>query len=132
MDNPAVDEILSRTISIKDCNESAAIVSNIFKNFGRPENERRIVAVDLEGTHLDKIALVQVKTLEDKIYLFRTGMNPDLFQKGRLTELFESPEVLKVMHGSFSDCQALYKTGIIISNLYDTALAHKVRIHDIS
>ncbi len=33
---------------------------------------------------------------------------------------------LQVMHGARSDCQALYKTGIKLTHVFDTCMAHKV------
>jgi ribonuclease D len=79
-----------------------------------------------QGTNLPTLGLIQVKTSEDNIYLFRTGINQRLFTYGGLKGLFEDDNILKVFHASAGDCLAIYREGIALWGLYDTALAQKV------
>ena len=60
-------------------------------------------------------------TNQNNVFLSRTGVNPDLFWKGKLSEVFESPHVLKIMHASTNDCFSLYRDGVKVWNVYDTA-----------
>ena len=72
------------------------------------------------------LGLVQIKTQEGLIYIFRTGRNKKLLYEGGLKYLFEDQNLLKVMHASSSDCGSIYKEGVRMWGLFDTALAHKV------
>ena len=58
--------------------------------------------------------------------LFRTGINPDLVDKGGIKELLENPFVLKVMHGASTDVLAAYKIGVRLWNHFDLGLAHEI------
>ena len=75
---------------------------------------------------LPTLGLVQVKTSEGQIYLFRTGLNRRLFTSGGLKELFENGNILKVFHASTCDCLGIIREGVHMWGLFDTALAHKV------
>jgi ribonuclease D len=79
-----------------------------------------------QGTTLPTLGLIQIKTSEGLIYLFRTGRNRRLFTSGGLKELLENGNILKVIHASTGDCLGIYREGIHMWGLYDTALAHKV------
>lgn len=65
----AVDEehkrsIMSKVTTVTSDEESAQIVDHILKL-------KSPIGVDVEGTHLPHLGLVQVKTVEGNIYLFR-------------------------------------------------------------
>lgn len=75
---------------------------------------------------LPTLGLVQIKTSGGEIYLFRTGLNRRLLTSGGLKELFENGNILKVFHASTCDCLGIYREGIALWGLYDTAVAHKV------
>ena len=75
---------------------------------------------------LPTLGLIQIKTSEGQIYLFRTGRNRKLYTSGRLKEVFENSNIIKVFHASSVDCMGIYREGIRMWGLYDTALAHKV------
>ena len=40
--------------------------------------------------------------------------------------MYEDHSIMKIMHGANGDCQAVYKSGVKMVNLYDTAIAHAV------
>ena len=69
---------------------------------------------------------VQIADFQDNIYLFRTGINKNLFDKGGLKSLFQNPHVTKVMHAATIDCLSLHQAGIHMESLFDTSLAHAV------
>ena len=115
----ARDDLLSRTKIITDEKECSEVISHML-------HRKAPIAVDTEGVQLPTLGLIQVRTEDRNVYLFRTGRNRSLLTKGRLKELMESPDVLKVMHACSGDILAVYKEGIRLWNLYDTALAHKV------
>ncbi len=85
------EDIFRRTSIISQIDDCARIVEKI-----RGAKPVRPVAVDLEGIHLKNISLVQIKTHDDRIYLFRTGLNPELFTKGGIKDLLEDHAVIKV------------------------------------
>ena len=72
------------------------------------------------------VGLVQVKTTEGTIYLFRTGRNDRLMVQGRLGELLESNSILKIMHACCGDILSVYKENVAMWKVYDTALAYNM------
>ena len=119
MDNPVVKEILDNSVEVVDERESAVIVSKILA-MGKP------IGVDMEGHHHSVVQLVQIKAADDQIYLFRTGINPKLVHEGKLKKLLENRNIVKVLHAGAGDCMEIYKDGVKMENVYDTALAHGV------
>ena len=119
MDNPVVKEILDNTVEVVDERESAVIVSKILA-MGKP------IGVDMEGHNHSVVQLVQIKAADDQIYLFRTGINPKLIHEGKLKNLLENRNIVKVLHAGAGDCMEIYKDGVKMENVYDTALAHGV------
>lgn len=55
---------MSKVTTVTSDEESAQIVDHILKL-------KSPIGVDVEGTHLPHLGLVQVKTVEGNIYLFR-------------------------------------------------------------
>ena len=52
---------------------------------------------------------------------FRTGINKDLYRGGGLADVLESPSVLKILHAATLDCQSVYRDGVRMWNIFDTA-----------
>ena len=102
--------------------ESAAAVDHMLRR-------REPIAVDMEGVQSNPTGLVQVRMRGGPIYLFRTGYNPRLLHEGRIKELLQSADVLKVMHASTSDCIGIGEDGVRMWGLYDTAIAENVIQH---
>lgn len=119
MREASVQNVLQRTRIIEDEKESADIVSQI-RNIGLP------IGVDMEGHHGKTVGLVQVKSADGAIYLFRTGANSEILGKGQLKALLEDSEIVKVFHGGVGDAIVIYKCGVKMVNIYDTALAQLV------
>ena len=58
-----------------------------------------VVAMDAEGVQLGKdgpMTLLQIGTMDGKVFLFDVQENRDIFTDGRLAEVLESSQVLKV------------------------------------
>ena len=83
--------------------------------------DARPLGVDMEGVTSATTGLVQVIDTDRNISLFRTGINPDLFGAGGLAEMLESPSVLKIMHAATMDAQSVYRGGVRMWNIFDTA-----------
>ena len=116
------DEIMSRVKIVENEVDSAEIVERIFR-------ARMPIGVDMEGIQLPKLGLVQVKAPDKNIYLFRTGINPNLFQQGGLKRLLEDRRIVKIIHASAGDCIAIYKEKVRLWPLYDTCIAHRIINH---
>lgn len=61
------------------------------------------IAMDAEGVNLGKegpLTLLQIGTVDDKVYLFDIESNKDLFRKGHLEDLLQSEETVKVKNNS--------------------------------
>ena len=114
-----VKEVLNRTQVIDNEKDSAAIVEKILR-YKKP------IAVDMEGHHFDVVQLIQIKVSDENIYIFRPGVNRRLLVEGNLKNLLESSSILKIFHGGINDCIEVLKSGVKISNIYDTALAHNI------
>jgi hypothetical protein len=119
MQQESVKEILYRTNIIDDEQESIKIIDKILKM-------KKPIGIDMEGHHFSRVQLVQIKTDDGKIYLLRTGMNPKIIYEGKLKRLLEDETVMKVFHAGTGDCMAVYKLGVQMVNIYDTAIAHSV------
>ncbi len=113
-------DVLSRTRVVTSESECREVSDRLLR-------ERRPIAVDMEGVQLDRLGMVQVRTAGGQIYLFRTGRNPALLgPEGGLGEVLADGGITKVMHGASGDCIAIYKEGVKMWGLYDTAIAHRV------
>ena len=86
----SIKEILQRTTVIDDERDSAYIVDSL-RRIGLP------IGVDMEGHHGSIVGLVQVKSSDGAIYLFRTGANPKILVEGKLKTLLEDSAILKVL-----------------------------------
>lgn len=61
------------------------------------------IAMDAEGVNLGKhgpLTLLQIGTIENKVYLFDIASNKDLFKEGRLGDLLQSEKTVKVNYFS--------------------------------
>ena len=68
----------------------------IFFNEGDTKDEN-MLQILLQGVQLPVLGLIQVKTVQNDIFIFRTGRNQKLFVEGRLKNLFEDQNILKVL-----------------------------------
>ncbi|XP_063418042.1 piRNA biogenesis protein EXD1-like [Mytilus trossulus] len=82
------------------------------------------IALDAEGINLGKdgpLTLLQIGTVDDKVYLFDIETNKDLFRKGKLEDILQSDKLVKVIHACAGDSAALYhQFGIKLKNVFDT------------
>ncbi|CAC5391152.1 EXD1 [Mytilus coruscus] len=79
------------------------------------------IAMDAEGINLGKdgpLTLLQIGTVDDKVYLFDIASNKDLFKKGKLKDILQSENLVKVIHSCAGDSAALYhQFGIKLKNV---------------
>ncbi len=84
------------------------------------------MGLDAEGLQLERLGLVQARAADGAVYLVRTGTDHGLLED--LRPLLESPSPEKVVHAAAGDARALWTRGVRLWGLYDTAVAHKVRL----
>ncbi|XP_064486922.1 egalitarian protein homolog [Ornithodoros turicata] len=88
------------------------------------------VAVDAEGVNLGPkgpVTLLQAGTATGEVYIFDLQSTPQLMNEGKLKDLLESTNVVKVMHDCRNDSVALAQQfGIQLRNVFDTQAAHAV------
>ncbi|XP_063418041.1 uncharacterized protein LOC134700595 [Mytilus trossulus] len=88
------------------------------------------IAMDAEGINLGKdgpLTLLQIGTVDDKVYLFDIASNRDLFRNGKLKDILQSENLVKVIHSCSGDSAALYhQFGVRLNNVFDTQVAHLV------
>ncbi|CAG2215983.1 EGL [Mytilus edulis] len=93
-------------------------------------SEFDFIALDAEGINLGKdgpLTLLQIGTVDDKVYLFDIETNKNLFRKGKLKDLLQSEKPVKVIHSCAGDSAALYhQFGIKLTNVFDTQASHLV------
>ncbi|KAK7476797.1 hypothetical protein BaRGS_00031958 [Batillaria attramentaria] len=86
-----------------------------------------VVAADAEGINMTKtgpLTLLQIGTERGHVYLFDVKREPRMFKEGGLKRLLESESVVKVMHSSKNDGDALYwQHGVELRGVFDTQLA---------
>ncbi|XP_070558747.1 egalitarian protein homolog [Ptychodera flava] len=93
----------------------------------------KVIGVDCEGECLGitgRLTLVQISTVQGDVFLIDIIADRDkhaMFYLGRLKELLESPDVVKVFHNCRSDSAALYcQFGVTLRNVFDTECAYQV------
>ncbi|XP_071491336.1 uncharacterized protein [Diadema antillarum] len=88
-----------------------------------------IVAVDCEGLNFGDpdrtITLLQLATMDGRVFIFDIKKNPDLLQSGKLKQLLEDPNTIKVIHDCRNDSAALRANfGIKLAGVFDTSVAY--------
>ena len=122
LQSAACQDILARTRVVVETEDCQREVGRIMAAGG-------LVGVDFEGVAASKMtSLVQISDLQGRITMFRTGVNPDLFFRGGLADILQSQEIIKIIHGSSSDCLSLYKDNVKLWNIFDTAGQSKTKV----
>ncbi|XP_072181591.1 uncharacterized protein [Diadema setosum] len=88
----------------------------------------KVVAVDCEGVNFGRpdrtITLLQLATMDGCVFIFDIKKNPDLLQSGKLKQLLEDPNTIKVIHDCRGDSAALRANfGINLAGVFDTSIA---------
>ena len=122
------EEVLSRVTQVREVEKCREITTNLIQY-----HKNTPIAVDVEGVMSSLPTSIQIRDSSRNIYIFRVGLNPDLFDaQSGLKQLFQDPEVIKVMHGSTNDISALYRANLKIWGVYDTAMAHYVHQYQVA
>jgi len=107
-------------VNIRECQ---MLVEDVLQS-GQP------IGLDGEGVNLGpkgKLTLVQISTMSGQVFIFDVQTNPGLFIQGRLADLLQSENIVKVIHDCRNDSAALYfQHGITLKNVFDTQAAHAV------
>nr|XP_054750667.1 uncharacterized protein LOC129256509 [Lytechinus pictus] len=125
---------LSECRVIKTVRDGYAVLKPLLETAERlhdtGSNPGLVVALDCEGCSLSKtgrLTLVQLATMEGKVYLFDVFRCPYIFEDGLLAELLQSDAILKVIHDCRKDAAALFhQYGITLTNTFDTSIAYAV------
>ena len=113
------DDVLNRVEIVTDPDRSAEICRHYAQQCDA-------LAMDMEGNTLPKLGLLQVKDRSGQIKLFRTGIEPRLWNEGGLKALMENIGITKVFHGAATDLRAAVNQRVWIWGVYDTDKAHHV------
>ena len=95
-----------------------------------------VLAVDLEYSHADRcsrpgedsnwviLAIIQVSTHKSDYIFDCYNLREQIRSEGDLRQIFASPQIIKIMHGSDTDLKYLVADlNIVTVNLFDTARA---------
>ncbi|HPP08357.1 MAG TPA: HRDC domain-containing protein [bacterium] len=111
------------TVASSDAADFIDKEKDLIKLVERLKKEEEI-AFDIEGNSLysyhSKICLIQISTRSENFIIDPLKIKDTSI----LNEIFTSPYIVKVLHGSGYDIQMLYhQSGIVIKNLFDTQIA---------
>ncbi|XP_014676793.1 PREDICTED: uncharacterized protein LOC106816686 [Priapulus caudatus] len=90
--------------------------------------KEKVLAVDAEGLNLRvecMMTLLQIGTLDGRVFLFDIQANKDLVMKSSLSSILSSQDTVKIFHDCRCDSAALYyQFGIELKNVFDTQVAY--------
>ncbi|XP_062573441.1 uncharacterized protein LOC134263350 [Saccostrea cucullata] len=114
----------------------ANILPEVIKDIGRCRevvdilSREEVLAMDCEGISLGAegpLTLLQIGTYSGQVYLFDILLNQDLLKRGRLRELVESKNIVKVIQSCSNDSAALhFQFNVTLQNVFDTQVANLV------
>ncbi|XP_013794505.1 uncharacterized protein LOC106478500 [Limulus polyphemus] len=117
-------QMMKNTKMITKVKEGLTVVQQILSS------GQEAVAVDVEGVNLGPsgpLTLVQLGTMDKKVYIFDLLSSPQLMVEGGLKELLQSENIFKVVHDCRNDSGAFYhQFGVIMKNVFDMQAAHAV------
>ncbi|XP_046328667.2 piRNA biogenesis protein EXD1-like [Haliotis rufescens] len=93
-----------------------------------------VVGVSCKGANAGgkgTIYLVAVATLQGDVYAFDVRRDKNIILDGGLVRLFQSTDVIKVIHDCAADAAALHRGfGVTLSNVFDTQVAQRVQMEE--
>lgn len=88
-------------------------------------NDAKRIAFDCEGVNLSRLGSLEIISIcfpDMEIFLVDFGNNPCPKIREKVKEIFESSEVVKIIHDCRMDCDALFHLhGIKVNNVHDTS-----------
>lgn len=118
-----IDDAMSRVVEVV---ESVRACERALRRLSKEP----IVAADGEGINLSRtgpLTLLQIGTASGRVYLFDILREPRMFSDGGLGEFLENESIVKVMHSSKNDGEALFwQFGVTLREVFDTQVAQMI------
>ncbi|KOB76370.1 Egalitarian [Operophtera brumata] len=120
-------KVLQCTTVIANVRDCAALMESIMLP---KRNSKSIVSFDCEGINLGLkgvLTLCQIATMNGEVYILDILACPSMVIEGKIKELLESENVVKVIHDCRNDSVNLHNQfEIVLKNVFDTQAAHAV------
>lgn len=120
-------KVLQCTTVIASARECSTLIDSIM-NVKR--NGKSIVSFDCEGINLGLkgvLTLCQIATMNGEVYILDIMACPSMVVEGKIKELLESENVIKIIHDCRNDSVNLQNQfEITLKNVFDTQAAHAV------
>lgn len=120
-------KVLQSTTVIANVRECASVMDSIINN---KRTTKSIVSFDCEGVNLGLkgvLTLCQIATMNGEVYILDIMACPGMIVEGKIKELLESENVLKIIHDCRNDSVNLYNQfEITLKNVFDTQAGHAV------
>lgn len=121
-------KILQSTTVIATARECATLMDMIM--CPKRNNVKNIVSFDSEGINLGikgVLTLCQIATMNGEVYILDIMACPNMVIEGKIKDLLESENVVKIIHDCRNDSVNLYNQfEITLKNVFDTQAAHAV------
>ncbi|KAI5633634.1 3'-5' exonuclease domain-containing protein [Phthorimaea operculella] len=120
-------KVLQCTTVIASARECATLIDSIMnpKRTSKP-----IVSFDCEGINLGLkgvLTLCQIATMNGEVYILDIMACPNMVVEGKIKDLLESENVVKIIHDCRNDSVNLHNQfEITLKNVFDTQAAHAV------
>lgn len=120
-------KVLQCTTVIASVRECATLIDSIM---APKRNSKPIVSFDCEGINLGLkgvLTLCQIATMNGEVYILDIMACPGMVVEGKIKDLLESENVIKIIHDCRNDSVNLHNQfEIILKNVFDTQAAHAV------
>lgn len=120
-------KILQSTTVIANTRECATLMDTILYP---KRNTKSIISFDCEGINLGLkgvLTLCQIATMNGEVYILDIMTCPNMVVEGKIKELLESENVIKIIHDCRNDSVNLYNQfEITLKSVFDTQAAHAV------
>lgn len=121
-------KILQSTTVIANPRECATLIDMIMCQ--KRINSKVIISFDCEGINLGLkgvLTLCQIATMNGEVYILDIMACPSMIIEGKIKDLLESDNVIKIIHDCRNDSVNLYNQfEISLKNVFDTQAAHAV------
>ncbi|VVC97060.1 egalitarian protein homolog [Leptidea sinapis] len=120
-------KVIQSTTIIANVRECATLMDSILNP---KRSGRSIVSFDCEGINLGMrgvLTLCQIGTMNGEVFILDIMTCPGMIIEGKIKELLESENVVKIIHDCRNDSVNLYNQyEISLKNVFDTQAAHAV------
>ncbi|CAF4885825.1 unnamed protein product [Pieris macdunnoughi] len=120
-------KVLQSTTVIASARESATLIDSIMN---AKRTGKSIVSFDCEGINLGLkgvLTLCQIATMNGEVYILDILACPNMVIEGKIKDLLESENVIKIIHDCRNDSVNLHNQfEITLKNVFDTQAGHAV------